>query len=220
MIGRSESIKNLALALHKAQEEMGRVNFDAVNPFLKNQYATLGAIIESSKPVLIKNGLSVSQPVISDNGNIGITTILMHISGEYIESTATISVEDQKGLSLAQAAGAIITYLRRYSLAAILNLYADEDTDANKNNQVREHQKEETHIAKPSAPMTINSAMKVKNSEGAEYGTLDNQKLSLMANALKKKLDKGDEPEERELRQYKLDAILTILKSRADENPA
>jgi hypothetical protein len=221
MLEKSESIKNLAIALHKAQEELGRVNFDATNPFLKNQYATLGAIIETSKPILVKNGLSVSQPVTSNDGFIGVTTILMHDTGEYIASTATISVEDQKGLSLAQVAGSIITYLRRYSLAAILNLYADEDTDANKMTEAREHQKEELFVAsKPSAPMSLASAMATKNSEGIAYGSLDNSKLQLMANSLKKAIDKNAEPDKLEERRCKLDAILVILKSRADENPA
>jgi hypothetical protein len=36
---------------------------------------------------------------------------------------------DEKGKSAAQVAGSIITYLRRYALAAALGIYADEDTD-------------------------------------------------------------------------------------------
>jgi hypothetical protein len=218
MLEKSESIKNLAIALKKTQEEIGRVNFDATNPFLKNQYATLGAIIETSKPVLVKNGLSVSQPVISNGNEIGVTTILLHESGEFLSSTATINVLDQKGLSLAQVAGSIITYLRRYSLAAILNLYADEDNDGEEKPHIR-NQREEIQD-RPSASMSLKSAEDTKNSEGVRYGDLDNDKLAIMANSLKKVLQSGKEPEKKEERQNKLDAIITILKARADDNPA
>jgi len=40
-------------------------------------------------------------------------------------------VGEERGKSTAQVAGSVITYLRRYALAAILGIYADEDTDGN-----------------------------------------------------------------------------------------
>jgi len=218
MIEKSESIKNLAIALRKTQEEIGRVNFDATNPFLKNQYATLGAIIETSKSVLVKNGLSVSQPVISNGNEIGVTTILFHDSGEYLSSTATITIADEKGKSLAQVAGSIITYLRRYSLAAMLNLYADEDNDGEEKPHVR-NQREEMQY-RPSATMSLKNAEDTKNSEGVRYGDIPNDKLAIMANSLKKVLQSGKEPDKQEERQFKLDAIITILRSRNEDNPA
>lgn len=228
MLEKSDSIKNLAMALRKTQEEVGKVNFDQVNPFLHNQYASLGAIIEASKPILVKNGLSISQPTVGSGNEIGVTTILLHDSGEYIASTATIGITDEKGLKLAQVAGSIITYLRRYSLAAILNLYADEDTDGNGNEakkRIQENQKEEGYVSpvglpKQTATMSLEMAKSIVSSEGVKYGDIDNNKLQLMANALKKAIDKNAEPEKKEERRYKLDAILTILKSRAEENPA
>jgi hypothetical protein len=125
----SDSIKNLAAALTLAQAEMPAAELNAVNPFLKNKFADLGSIISTAKPVLAKHGLSVSQLPVAINGDIGITTILMHSSGEWLESTVTLPVADEKGKSLAQVAGSIITYLRRYSLAAVLGMYADEDGD-------------------------------------------------------------------------------------------
>jgi hypothetical protein len=81
---KSESIKTLAAALAKAQDEIGAVKFDEVNPFLKNKYASLGAIIEAAKPALSKNGLTISQPVTGNGNEVGVTTILMHNSGEFI----------------------------------------------------------------------------------------------------------------------------------------
>ncbi len=51
-MNKSESIKELATALAKAQADLQAAKFDAVNPFLKNSYASLGSIIETARPVL------------------------------------------------------------------------------------------------------------------------------------------------------------------------
>ena len=58
---RSETITHLAAALAKAQAEMPVAVFDATNPFLKSKYASLGAVIQSSRPILAKHGLSLVQ---------------------------------------------------------------------------------------------------------------------------------------------------------------
>ena len=125
----SQSISNLAVALVKAQAEMPVVKFDAKNPFLKNQYATLGAVIETSRPILSRNGLAITQFPVSSEGRVGVRSILVHESGEYIEDVLTIVPEASKGLSVNQAAGVTITYIKRYAWASIAGLIADEDND-------------------------------------------------------------------------------------------
>lgn len=126
---KSDSLKTLSEALAKAQSEMPKVKFNSVNPFLKNKFADLGAVIEASRPVLAKHGLSVTQFPTSEGDKIGVTTILLHSSGEWISDTVTMQAAEEKGKSAAQVAGSVITYLRRYSWSAVLGLYADEDTD-------------------------------------------------------------------------------------------
>lgn len=128
-MNKSNTIKQLAEALAKAQAEMPVVKMNATNPFLKNNFADLGAVIDASRPTLAKYGMSLSQFPTSDGDKIGITNVLMHSSGEWLEDTVYLSLADEKGKSAAQAAGSVITYLRRYSWAAMLGLYADEDTD-------------------------------------------------------------------------------------------
>ena len=130
-MNKSETITKLATALAKAQAEMPAAAMNATNPFLKNRYADLGSVIQTAKPVLAKHGLSVSQLTGGYAGNIELTTILMHESGEWISSSIRLPLGDERGKSQAQVAGSIITYLRRYSLASILGMYADEDNDGN-----------------------------------------------------------------------------------------
>lgn len=147
-MNKSQSVIKLSGALVKAQAEMPSVKFDATNPFLRNKYASLGAVIETAKPVLAKNGIAVVQTPVSDGDKIGVTTLLMHESGEWLEDTIMLEIGEEKGKSRAQVAGSIVTYLRRYSISAILNMYADEDTDGHNGNS----QKPEQPKPEPKAP--------------------------------------------------------------------
>jgi hypothetical protein len=131
MIERSDDIKDLALALSKAQGDLLPVPMNSTNPFLHNKYADLGSVVQTAKPVLAKNELAVSQIVFNDAEKVGVTTILMHSSGQWVSSTMTLPVGEEKGKSLAQVVGGLITYMRRYSLSAILGIHTEEDTDGN-----------------------------------------------------------------------------------------
>ena len=130
-MNKSENIQNLAAALSKTQAELPAIKFDSVNPFLKNGYASLGAIIAGSRPVLAKNGLAATQLVFGGEGVVGVETILIHSSGEWISDRVSMQAGEERGKSSAQVAGSIVTYLRRYALASILGIYADEDGDGN-----------------------------------------------------------------------------------------
>ena len=128
---KSDTTTKLFAALTKAQGEFKPVGFDAQNAFLKNKYATLGAIIEAHRSTLAKHGLSIVQMPINEGEQIGIETVLAHESGEWLANRFVMAIGEEKGKSAAQVAGSILTYLRRYSLGAFLNAYADEDNDGN-----------------------------------------------------------------------------------------
>lgn len=177
--------------------------FNATNPFLKNKYADLGSLIKSTRDTLAKHGLSVSQLTTSTNGDVGVTTILAHESGEWLESTIMLPLGDEKGKSIAQVAGSIITYLRRYSYAAILGLYAEEETDG------EDAPRGNGSKPAPAAKMELSTAENVTNSEGVRYGDIESETLSHMFTSLKKVKKPTDE------HKLKMDAITTILSARA-----
>lgn len=122
----SAEINELAEALSIAQGEISNPEKNAKNPHFKSNYADLGGVLDTVRPVFSKVGLSVVQmPRSLENGNICVTTRLMHKSGQWIESELDIPLT---GSNAAQAAGSIITYLRRYSLAAVAGVHqADAD---------------------------------------------------------------------------------------------
>jgi len=169
-MNKSDSIKNLAAALTSAQAEMPAVKMNSVNPFLRNKFADLGAVIEATRPVLAKHGLSISQFPSNDGSSIALRSIIMHSSGEWIEDVIALPLGEEKGKSLAQVAGSVITYLRRYSWSAICGVYADEDTDGTHGKQEQKHQ----HI-------TFEQAMEFKTDKGTPFNTLTKEQLHEVA---------------------------------------
>lgn len=135
---RSESIKHLAAALNKAQAEMSGAKKGKQNPFFKSSYADLNAVVDAVRIPFAENGLSYSQFPVMDDNRVGVETILMHESGEFIASTLMLPT----GKLDAQAAGSAITYARRYSLQAIAGIPAeDDDGNAAVTGQQRQQQK-------------------------------------------------------------------------------
>lgn len=127
-MNKSESIKNIASAMAKFQGEVKNPPKTASNPFFKSKYTTLDTLIETAKPILESNGLSYIQSCGGDGQFMTITTLLMHSSGEWIETEPLVLKADKV---TAQGAGSAITYGRRYALAAALGLASDEDDDGN-----------------------------------------------------------------------------------------
>ena len=211
-MNKSENISNLAVALKKAQSEMGGVEMNQTNPFFKSRYADLGAVIEASKKALSNNGLSVSQPTVTNEFGVGVTTILFHESGEFMESTITLPITDTK--NIAQEAGKIITYLRRYSLASILNLYSDEDTDGEGKKTVQKPAQE----SKPNSAMTLEQAKAITGGKDKKpYGECTDEELIGKRTGIVKALNKGADVKMMDVYQEKLEAIKLILADRAKQ---
>lgn len=127
---RSIELKNITTALCKFQEEFTTVDKNRQGRFM---YADLPHIIESTRPSLTKNGLSVTQEFVQVAEQSLIRTTLFHNSGEWIESYVIIPKPDlssEKGIPFIQAFGKHITYMRRYAYSALLMISpGDDDTD-------------------------------------------------------------------------------------------
>ena len=121
-------MKNIATALVKAQSEMSNPKKGNTNPFFKSKYADLNAVREAVIPILNENGISVLQPLVHLDGKNFVNTILLHESGELMESFTEIIYNKAND---AQAQGSGITYARRYGLQSFVCVGADDD-DGNK----------------------------------------------------------------------------------------
>jgi alpha-L-fucosidase len=121
----SESLKELATALAAAHGEIENATKNSTNPHFRSKYADLAEIINTTRPVLSKHGLSVVQIPGFADGVVTVDTMLLHKSGEWVQHTSGAPI----GKADAQGVGSATTYLRRYSLAAVCGI-AQEDDDA------------------------------------------------------------------------------------------
>jgi hypothetical protein len=120
----SETISKIAAALLEAQKAITFAAKDTANPFFKSKYADLPTVIDAVKPALNDAGIAFIQSASpSEAGTLALTTRLIHVSGEWIEDIAITPLVKQDP----QSYGSAITYLRRYSLAAMTGLYQDDD---------------------------------------------------------------------------------------------
>lgn len=129
----SEQINEIATALAKAQGEIQNPAKDKDNPFFKSKYADLAEVLNVIRPAFSQHGLALIQtPFTAENGNIGVTTMIVHASGQWMSGSIDIPAQ---GKNLAQESGSCISYLRRYSASAFAGV-AQEDLDSNlgKNN--------------------------------------------------------------------------------------
>lgn len=126
----------ISAALVAAQSEMPMIGFDADNPFFRSRYASLGAVISGTNPVLKKHGLAIYQVPTTDGCTVSLKTTIMHASGQTLDGgTLSLEIGEVKGKALIQEIGSIITYFRRYAWASVCGVYSDEDTDGNTSKQ-------------------------------------------------------------------------------------
>ena len=119
----SESIKEIAGALLKAQKAIKAAIKDANNPHFKSKYADLSSVIDAVKAPLNDNSIIFTQGVGSNDNGVTVETMLLHVSGEWISETLTVPVQKND----AQGVGSAITYGRRYGLQALCGVPAEDD---------------------------------------------------------------------------------------------
>lgn len=130
----SETLGKLAPALVAAQAGLRPIGKDGTNPAFRSRYVTLDAMLEAVRPALAAQGLAILQGITFPETNgegrlVGITveTRLVHSSGEWMASHVPVPV----GKADAHGLGSALSYGRRYGLAALLSLAADDDDDGN-----------------------------------------------------------------------------------------
>jgi len=124
---RSSEIGELSTALAKAQGEYTIAGLNRQNPYFKSRYADLASVVQAARPALTKFGLSVVQNIVAhEDGSSVLHTILLHTSGQYIESRMKIlpSKTDIQSIS------SYTTYIKRMAYASLVGVVTgDEDDD-------------------------------------------------------------------------------------------
>ena len=120
---------NLSSALAAAQAEMGNAPKNATNPHFRSTYADLASLRDAVIPVLSSHGIALIQLCDGDGQSVSVTTRLLF--GEERMDCGRLTLPIVGARNPAQAAGAAITYARRYQLGAVAGVASAEDDDGN-----------------------------------------------------------------------------------------
>jgi len=135
----SETIGAIASALARAQAELTNPEktLTAVirSPFPREEdrsfrYASLASGLEIVRKTLSRQEIAAIQTTRIDTatGNIHLTTLLAHASGEWISSDWPVC--QAKDTEASHRMGAALTYARRYALFALVGIAGEDDLDA------------------------------------------------------------------------------------------
>lgn len=116
-------IGDIAKALCAAQGEFPTIYKNRKGQF---SYADLDAIMKVIRPILAKNGLSITQQEYeSPEGSAVLHTKLMHSSGQWLKSKKKVGVVKLRNEH--QDYGSALKYYRRYSIESLLGLSVSDD---------------------------------------------------------------------------------------------
>lgn len=138
----SNEVNELAEALSKMQGELGKAEKSGKGNYGK--HAKIEDVITACRVPLANNDLSVVQVPRSAENGISLETRIMHKSGQWLQDELTMAITTK---ATPHEYGKLITYMRRYALAAILAV-AQEDDDAQSMQVTTEKQNSDKPIDK------------------------------------------------------------------------
>src|SRR5260370_8039859 len=135
----SETIGAIAAALAKAQGELTNPEKSLIatirSPFPREgdrtfRYASLASGLDIVRKSLGQHEIATVQTtaIDQDSGQIRLTTLLAHASGEWISSDWPVCPISE--MAAPHKMGAALTYARRYSLFALVGIAGEDDLDA------------------------------------------------------------------------------------------
>jgi len=107
----------------EVKKNIGTLSKNSANPFFKSKYLDLNSLLTHIEPLLIEQGLLLTQPII--DGLVISRIIDTETGATLLESSLELpTIQDPQKL------GSCITYYRRYTLKSLLSI-AEDDDDGN-----------------------------------------------------------------------------------------
>jgi len=169
----SPTLNKLFESLAKAQQVMEGAKKDSANPYFKSKYADLASVWEACRSALTTHGLSVVQTIQTIDGQMQLISILGHSSGEWIKSMMPIKPAKED----IQALGAAVTYIRRFSLAALVGVSPeDDDAESAMDRSKKKEEEKPIYIKIPSDVNALRVQDFIKESAGKQFSENDIKK--------------------------------------------
>jgi hypothetical protein len=122
----SRETKELNTAMAKAYAEYPVIGTNRQNAYFKDDYADLNVIMTKIRPILAKNGITLTQrTIVSNDGATMLHTRIWHISGQWMETRARVIPTKNDPKTYAS----LLSYIKRYQAMAILNITVIDDVN-------------------------------------------------------------------------------------------
>lgn len=131
---KEKQVPPMVEAFAAAQSSMINAVKGKVNPRFKSNYTTLEDLYNAVKKPLNDWGFMITHPIYSLDKILYCGTKLTYITGEIIENIMPITPNRND----IQELGSLITYTKRYTLAALVAIGSGEDDDGNYAKEVSE----------------------------------------------------------------------------------
>jgi hypothetical protein len=219
----SPGIGSLAAALAKAQGEMEAAGRDRTAHVKSDKgnysynYATLAGVWEACRAPLAANGLAVIQTTRNGGDTITVRTLLAHASNEWIAGELTM----RPAAKDPQSIGSALTYARKYALAAMVGIAADDEDDdgaaGSRTDAADTHTTAPRERAKYEGSGAFFKFGKLKGKSLSE-GTVKD--LSWYAEAIRESVDNPEKAQYRDANRKHLEAVEAERAKRTGDAPA
>jgi hypothetical protein len=129
----SDSVDQIFAAFAQAQAKFTKPEKTGKNPHFKSIYSTLEDIWDACKDPMAEHGLFVLQTLGFRDGVSLLITTLGHKSGQWMRGEGAIMMAKPD----AQSMGSAITYMKRYSLSALIGVGCDDGCEDDGNEASR-----------------------------------------------------------------------------------
>tara|TARA_R100001594_G_scaffold61243_3_gene95380 strand:+ start:394 stop:1053 length:660 start_codon:yes stop_codon:yes gene_type:complete len=170
---------NAITALAKAQSEMPHAELDKDGH--NHKYATLKSIINAVRKPLNDNGFIYTHIANQDEYGPYVDTVLLHESGQKFDTRVHYKLKYQNN----QDVGGGLTYAKRYGLAMITGISAEEN-DPNEENKP---DKDKPNVNRPNKVNKIKEFIMHTSSDSKGYDNIENAIMAFNS-VLSKQLEK------------------------------
>lgn len=164
--------ETLVQALAAFQADLPGISLDSENPHFRSKFASLSNITKVVFPKLAEQGLSFSVGSFVDNGLLVIDAHLMHEGGE------SRSMQIPTSESNPQKLGSFISYMRRYALASLTGIVADEDDDGNAASNPTATERQLDRARTPAAAPTVSRGKTTEDQDKIRVNYIESGKMT------------------------------------------
>lgn len=117
-------MQKLFTKILEVQQALKPIVKDSTNPHFKSKYYEINGLLGELRPILQKTKLVVLQPIVVRDNRVGVQTIVVDPESTEVYEESFFPLTETGKI---QELGSQITYIRRYALASLFLIEAEDD---------------------------------------------------------------------------------------------